>query len=229
MGRTKRDIERVNLFSKKTIDARGLNTRQRMKIASDINRRSFFSANIVNENILSDMKTFIGKALTNKLFTKEKFIKEFENKLFTYDLSPKEFDNFTDSRLALIFETQLGMAKGEAEYDLFTDPIMADVFPCQELVRVSPRKEPRDWEQIWEENGGEFYNGRMIATRDSPIWLSISDFGNPFPPFKYNSGMGVEQIGREEAINLGIIDEDYNGVANKEFEEYFDAKTNSEY
>jgi hypothetical protein len=57
--------------------------------------------------------------------------------------------------------------------------------------------------------------GRMVARKDSPIWQALGDgaggytdtLGNPFPPFAFNSGMWVRDIDRDEAIDLGLMDE----------------------
>lgn len=42
-----------------------------------------------------------------------------------------------------------------------------------------------------------------------PIDAKISRFGVPYPPFDFGSGMGVEDVSREDAIALGVIKEDY--------------------
>ena len=58
----------------------------------------------------------------------------------------------------------------------------------------------------WADAGGSFYGGtRMIALKDDPVWSAISRFGRPWPPYDYNSGMGIEDISREEAEQLGVI------------------------
>ena len=41
--------------------------------------------------------------------------------------------------------------------------------------------------------------GDMIAGVNNPIWARISRFGLPYPPFDFNSGMGVKLIPRKEA------------------------------
>jgi hypothetical protein len=45
----------------------------------------------------------------------------------------------------------------------------------------------------------------MIALKDSEVWSRISRFGTPWPPFDFNSGMGVRNIGRRECVRLGLI------------------------
>ena len=80
---------------------------------------------------------------------------------------------------------------------------------AQELVRVEARDEERDWAGIWHAHGGAFYDGRMVALKGDPVWVAISRFGLPYPPFDYNSGMGVEDVAHDEAVALGLIAEDY--------------------
>ena len=47
----------------------------------------------------------------------------------------------------------------------------------------------------------------MIALKDDHVWVKLSVFDNPFPPFDWGSGMGLEDIGRKEAVKLGLIDD----------------------
>ena len=85
------------------------------------------------------------------------------------------------------------------------DPMILIRYPAQELY--SPTKEPEeiDWQSIWIQHGGNLYHGRMIAKKNSPIWKSISAFGDPYPPFAYDSDMDVRDIARDEAEKLGVI------------------------
>lgn len=47
----------------------------------------------------------------------------------------------------------------------------------------------------------------MIALKTDPIWVKISRFGQPYPPYDYGSGMGVVDVSRAEAERLGLISE----------------------
>lgn len=57
--------------------------------------------------------------------------------------------------------------------------------------------------------------GRMVALKSSDVWQSLGDgaggyddtLGNPFPPFAFNSGYGVEPVTVKEAVKLGLLDE----------------------
>ena len=115
-------------------------------------------------------------------------------------------DISSDSRLDLTIDTNTRMAYGYGQHLKSNDPDILDAFPCRELLREESRKEEREWRQRWIGAGGKLYGGgRMIARKDDPIWPAISAFGNPYPPFDWNSGMGVEEVDRAEAEALGVI------------------------
>lgn len=48
----------------------------------------------------------------------------------------------------------------------------------------------------------------MVALKSDSVWTNLSRFGRPYPPFDYGSGMGVEDVDREEAIELGLLPAD---------------------
>ena len=45
----------------------------------------------------------------------------------------------------------------------------------------------------------------MIALKTDPVWERLSVFGHPFPPFDWGSGMGVVDVDRKTAIELGLV------------------------
>jgi hypothetical protein len=114
-------------------------------------------------------------------------------------------DPLSVARLKLVVNTQMEMGYGYGDWLTSQDPVVLNEWPCWELVRISPRVIHRDWLTRWREAGGTTHDGRMIAPKTSPVWVKISRFGNPYPPFDFNSGMGVEEIGRDEAEALGLI------------------------
>lgn len=112
-------------------------------------------------------------------------------------------------RLALIHDMQVADAQGYAQWRTDQRLGAALLYPAWEFVRVESRKEPRQsWTRRWAESGGRIYSGRMIARKDDPVWTKLSRFGKPWPPFDYGSGMGLEDVERDEAISLGVITED---------------------
>lgn len=79
-----------------------------------------------------------------------------------------------------------------------------ELYPAWELTKVLQAEELVDWTERWQKCGGKIYSGdRMAAPKDDPIWLKISDFGFPFPPFALNSGMGWFEVSRQEFLDLG--------------------------
>lgn len=109
------------------------------------------------------------------------------------------------ARAGLIYDQQIRSANGYARWQNDLDPDILDAFPAQELVRVLPRKTQRDWPTRWREAGGKLAQGRMVALKTDPIWTKLSAFGTPWPPFDYGSGMGVADLDRAEAEDLGLL------------------------
>lgn len=115
-------------------------------------------------------------------------------------------DHRSKQRLDLIYETNMQQAAEYARWQAGQVEGALDAFPAQELIREEQREVPRDWIERWRAAGGKFYGGgRMVALKSDPIWTKISRFGTPFPPFDFNSGMGVEDVDREEAEGFGLI------------------------
>src|SRR5690606_34598790 len=112
-------------------------------------------------------------------------------------------------RLELIYKWNMEDAYERARWESTQDADLLDAFPAQELVRVESRRNTRDWQGRWQAEGGTLYEGsRMIATKNDPIWVAISRFGKPWPPFDFGSGMGVADVSREEAEALGVLGPD---------------------
>jgi hypothetical protein len=117
--------------------------------------------------------------------------------------------------LDLTWQFSLQMARGYARWKTDMDPDILEASPCYELIRVRSKVEIRDWPLVWEEAGGTFHGtpgpdypgapGRMIALKTDPIWLVISRFKTPWPPFQPDSGMGLRSVRWKEAEALGLI------------------------
>ena len=110
------------------------------------------------------------------------------------------------ARLELIYNFQTTDAAEFGRWQMGQDPDVLDAFPAQEFLRVESRNQPRsDWSERWAAAGGRTYDGRWIALKSDPVWVGISRFGRPWPPFDFGSGMGVEDISRVEAERLGLL------------------------
>lgn len=82
-----------------------------------------------------------------------------------------------------------------------------------------------DWPSRWADAGaasadtdwlpweGDDQGGRGFALKSSDIWNQLGDvrddsLGNSFPPFAFNSGFGVYEVARSDAIELGLLAKD---------------------
>jgi len=123
-----------------------------------------------------------------------------------------------DARLNLILDTQIGLAQGYGHLIRSVDPDILQEFPAWRLERWETRKVPRDWDERWFEAAeGTPEEGRndeeKVARKDHPIWKNLGSsaifddaLDVTYPPFCFNSGMGVYDLNRDEAIMAGVID-----------------------
>jgi len=202
----------------------------------EVRQRAFFMATVENERILAIAKAKISQRLKlerSKLadggegvtMDRSRFIAEMQDELEAVGYRPDPVlkgglrDISSHKRLALVWDMQLAMAEGYAQHKAATtDPDVMDAFPAWELVRGADRENERDWPEIWAQAGGNFYGepgedypqapGRMIALVTDPIWTAISQFGTPWPPFRWGSGMILRRLRRRVAEELQVIGPD---------------------
>jgi hypothetical protein len=181
-----------------------------------IRDQSFFSARVASAGLLSDMKRRLDNAVqlaTNEqgAFTdRSAFIRELRDllKASGFELSEGGEGSVRDltspARLGLIYDMQTTMATEFARHQIHQDPDVLAAYPARELLRMEARQVPRNWIERWRAAGGQLFERRMIAPVNDPIWSAISAFGNPYPPFDFNSGMGVLDLSAAEAARLGV-------------------------
>lgn len=184
------------------------------EIPAQLRERAFFSAGVTNAEFLSEASAAVDDLLAGQVdrATKRAQLKQLLDRLGYRAALGEEgtlTDLSSDNRLNLILDQNLQAAQGYGAWKQGQDPAVLDLWPAQELVRVIETEKQRDWPARWAAAGGEFLgNGRMIALKNDPIWTKISRFGTPYPPFDFNSGMDVQDVTRDEAIELGLIDRD---------------------
>jgi len=121
-------------------------------------------------------------------------------------VEPGSLQDFSsDARLNILIDTNLDQAAGYGNHIAAQTPVLLDAYPCQELYRQRLSADRRPWGQIWADAGGRTYGGRMIAKKDDSVWVNISDFGRPYPPYKWGSGMWSRDVSRKEALALGVV------------------------
>jgi hypothetical protein len=223
-----RPTEALSELARKVLMPTRLGTEGLAGVEAWIREQSFFSAKVTDEHFLDLAKAFVDQSMNiltvpgddgqpvDRALSIPKARLALQDYLDQTSYTPKPGKEGTiedlrsDARLNLILETNTGLARGKAERIQALE--IMDSFPCQELWRLADVEEPRDWPARWAEAGGEFFpgdsdypEGRMIARVDDPIWSEISAFDYPYPPFDFNSQMGLRSVSSEEALDLGLI------------------------
>lgn len=109
------------------------------------------------------------------------------------------------TRLNLVYDVQVQQAADFGNWKQGNDTDILWAYPAQRFIREINVKEPRP---LHEENTGE-----VRRKDDMEFWTKMNDpeiggFGVPWGPWGFNSGMGVEDVDRIEAIKLGLVDPD---------------------
>lgn len=205
--------EAVRRIAGKTAIATPLSSAEMQDLAIGLRERAFWSAKVTDIRTAVSMQANLQEAVDlssrdagRAFMDRDKFIRDMRGQLGAVPGDSGDLTDITSSRrLGLVYDFNVEDAMEFGRWKVGQDPELLDAAPCQELVRIEARVDERPWEQIWKDAGGTLYDGRMIARKDDPIWIRISDFGRPWPPFKYGSGMGVEDVFRDEAEELGVI------------------------
>ena len=213
------DRAAVEKFGARKATPSSMTSAQWARVAPAIREKCFFSARVNDAETLGKMRELIGKAVdtakrnpNEALVSQEKFISEMKSYLrgrgYAVDGTALT-DIASRRRLGLIYKMNYDEAREYAKYTRGQDSDALYMFPAQEFLRVEPRRVPRtDWQTRWRAAGGKLYGGRMVALKSSDVWKNLSRFDRPYPPFDFGSGMGVEDIDRDEAIELGLLPAD---------------------
>ncbi len=198
----------------RTILPTTLGSAELAEISEDILERAIFSARVTNAEYLQTIDDLVRQYANGEIDLASARL-GLKHKLRAIGYEPDPDDRGTikdwgsDTRTNLVLRMNADMASGYGWWMQGQQPAILDQWPAQELVRGGPAAQPRPWQSIWAEHGGEvFVGGRMVALKNAAIWTNISRFGNPYPPFDYGSHMIVRDVDRDTAISLGIIDRD---------------------
>jgi hypothetical protein len=183
------------------------------QISGDLLERATFSARVTSAEYLQSIEDVLADFIDGKidLATARLALKDKLDEL-GYQPGFGEAGTITDfssdARINLVLNTNADMAQGYGSWLQGQDTAILDQWPAQELYRAAPAKEPRDWPTRWQDGGGEFFGGRMIALKNDAVWTNISRFQTPYPPFDFGSHMDVRDVDRDAAMDLGLIDRD---------------------
>ena len=211
----------IELFAQKTTIPSWARTAEWDQVPAMLRRRAFFSAAVTDAQALTSERNAIAGLLQTtskdgKLYRRDTAITELKALMQARGLDTGDPHAITNPasarRIKLVIDVNRAQAQGYARFKRSSTGGALLAFPAQELIRISTRKEPRNWTARWTAAGGTLYGpaqNRMIALKTDPIWTTINRFGNPYPPFDFGSGMGVRNISRTDAIALGVIEADY--------------------
>lgn len=189
------------------------------RLSAAVRERSLFSARTIFEDHLTNIGGVIDQILQGNM-NPAKGRELLQDSLAQTDYDPKKKEGTlqdlgSDERLDLIIKTNVEMARGYGQWREGQDESVLLAYPAQELYRLEKRKEPRNWHLRWLNAAGEVgdaaaaaalrNHGKMVAAKDSAIWTALSAFGTPYPPFDFNSGMDVRDVGYKQAVALGVI------------------------
>ena len=204
---------------RKALVTSGLDTRGWETVATDLRNRALFSSEVMDARILHEMRTVCSQIAQTTLSESEarRNIRELLASI-GYDPGDNSGtikDLRTKARLDVMIRTNVEQAQGYASHLRAIAPGAMMAFPAYRLVRVEQRRTPRPWNAIWLKAARDVgWEGvcrdyaQMVAMKDSPIWTRISRFGNPFPPFDFNSGMGLQNVKKSVCRELGLLGPD---------------------
>lgn len=119
-------------------------------------------------------------------------------------------DLSTLRRQQLSLDTNVQLAQGWA----FRQECLGDVMhPAWELFRAGAAMRPRDWPTRWREKAQQVHwegvarGGQMVALTTSPIWVALSAFDRPYPPFDYGSHMRTRLVDLDTCLRIGLVED----------------------
>ena len=204
----------ADLILKKALVASKLDSKEWNQVQAAFRNRAFFSSQVAQANIIQAMRGRGAEYAERGVDISE------ARKLMRADLKRMDYkpepgkegtikDLFSKARLDVVMKHNLDQARGMIQRASGMAPGAFAAFPAQEFKRTHARRAQRkDWPERWRKAGGKVYGGRMIALKTDPVWERLSVFGNPFPPFDWGSGMGVIDVDRKTAIELGLISDE---------------------
>jgi hypothetical protein len=220
--------EAIGFLQRKHTLRTTLTSKQLQRLPADIRRAAKFSARVANAEFIQEAYDLVDQivdpsrsgAKPGTYMDTERAVEILMKYLGSIGYSPDPDkagtleDLSSHPRLKLIADLNTRMARGYGQFVQANTEGALDAFPCQELFRLKnvtavARGTARDWVSRWQRAGGQIVGGgRMIALKNDEIWTRISTFGNPYPPFDWNSGMWTKPVSREEAVELGVITDD---------------------
>jgi hypothetical protein len=208
--------EAVGKLGNRTPVAANLRSVQWQAVPVALRDRAFFSATVTSARFLQDAQNLLLDFLQGTRATNDKgesYLKVDRTKFITQmrdfatrngmgPLDPDDANSIKDirsvGRLGLVFDVNIQAAHDYGYWKQGMDPDVLDAFPAQRFIRERSVKVPRPWHVA--------NTGAVKRKDDLPFWLNMNrDFGVPWGPWGFNSGMGVEDVSRAEAEQRGLV------------------------
>lgn len=198
---------------------------------TEVAKRAFWSANVENARFLQRAKKFIEDRIANTFEEvtlpdgtvttrlvaggRGDFVRAMRDFMVKEGMATedefRDAEGITDirseTRLGLIYNTNLQMAYGYAQWKEGNTPMNLYLWPAQEFFRSVQVIEPRERH--------EKSIGDIRLKTDHEYWAGyqndpeIGGFGVPWPPYGFNSGMNVRDVSRKKAEEAGL---DVSGI-----------------
>jgi hypothetical protein len=223
--------EAVNKVAGKTLIGSKMMSAEWRDVPVALRERAFFSSQVESlrflqrgrDSIAAFLQSSRDPAAADALVTGSRadFVKQMQDFLKSEGVD-RTTGSLTDlageKRLGLIFDTNTRAANDYGNYRQGMDADVLDAFPAQRFIRVQDVKDPRDSHSQYED---------QVYLKTDPIWSRINeDFGVPYGPWGWGCGHDVEDVSREEAEALGLIQPDQPVlVETKPFNENLQAST----
>lgn len=198
----------------KQVTPRAMSTAQWDMVDAQIRERAFFMAGVDNARILSAFQHVAKEISAGRMSLPEgrRKLREFLAAI-GYEPAAEDAGTLKDltsrRRLDVALQTNADLAAGWAQRKA---GLLDIANPGQELYRAKQARVPRDWASRWAEAAaavnweGVARGGQMVALKSSPIWVELSRFGYPYPPFDFNSGMWVRPVSDDDCEALGLLE-----------------------
>lgn len=202
---------------RKALVAADIPSREWSAVQAGLRNRAFFMSRVTNERILHEARQGVRDRLEKGKSASE-VRRDLRGAISLPDRPEDSADRgtirdiYTKRRLDVMVEQNVRQAKGYADHLRATTGGALLAFPGYALVRERQSREPRDWDARWRKaaeavgwRGVNRKTAEKVALKTSPIWVKLSAFGNPFPPFDWGSGMGLDDVERERCAALGLV------------------------
>jgi hypothetical protein len=219
------DVGGSDLLNLKTSIPADLRTAQWSRLPTWLRERAFFMASVNRSEVLDAFRETVSRYVKGEIGrTQAREILDGHLARLNYKPLPGQEGTIKDlgsvDRQNVVLDTNLEQVNGWARWARQQNTLAA--YPAQRLVRFRRVKKPRNWQARWIEARarttaeGCSDEHSMIALVNHPIWVALSRFGNPYPPFDFNSGMGIIPVVRSQSDELGLLPEADSSTEHKE-------------